>query len=649
MNRPPAKPSLLSRLLGVKRHSAPVQDQDVWRHATMNATGDAIWLVDSAECLLDINAAACALFGLSRPDCLGRSLAECAQTTSPALRENLQASFDHDRRVLQSGRILRSEEHFAANSGLLRSFDVTRTPVVDADGKVIGVTTVARENTAIRIHQTELKRLHARMQSILNSVSEGILVSDRFGLVTFANPAVTKLVGWEGSDLMGNYQHEILQHSHADGRPYNRNDSPVNAVLQDGQTRLVEDEIFWCKNGRPIPVEYTCSPVMEDHRVSGVAVVFRDITQRRQTAEELSRLHRAIEHCPVSIVVTDPLGQIQFVNPAFTRITGFMLEDVQGFTPRMLKSGYHNEEFYRQLWSTITSGQSWEGEMCNRKKDGTLYWEMARIAPVTNIDGKIINYVAVKEDISQRYALQEALRSQAEKLAQSNADLEQFAYAVSHDLQEPLRMVTSYMQLLRRRYGEKLDEDAHEFINFAVDAGQRLTQMIADLLAYSRVQTRASGLQPVNLNEAMESVRANLFAAITESDAQLEVHPLPTVMGDQAQLVSLLQNLIGNALKYRAAETRPHVRVSALREGELWHLMIRDNGIGIEEEHFDRIFGVFQRLHARDAYEGTGIGLALCKRVVDRHGGRIWVESVVGQGSTFHITLPSTLELFAIK
>jgi signal transduction histidine kinase len=239
----------------------------------------------------------------------------------------------------------------------------------------------------------------------------------------------------------------------------------------------------------------------------------------------------------------------------------------------------------------------------------------------------------------ERTTAERELRRTTANLERSNTDLQQFAYVASHDLSEPLRMVTSYLQLLAERYQPKLDKQGAEFVAFAVDGAQRMQALIHDLLAYSRVDLRGRSFEPTNCDLVFQAAIANLKIAIEESGATVTHAPLPTVLADSVQLTQVFQNLIGNALKFRGAQP-PRIEVGAQRHDSEWLLFVRDNGIGIDPKHFDRIFVIFQRLHTRHEYAGTGMGLAICKKIIERHGGRIWLESTLGKGSTFLFTLP---------
>lgn len=243
---------------------------------------------------------------------------------------------------------------------------------------------------------------------------------------------------------------------------------------------------------------------------------------------------------------------------------------------------------------------------------------------------------------SMAEALQERdreLEAQTEELERSNEELEQFAYIASHDLQEPLRMISSYTQLLAKRYKDQLDGDANEFINYAVDGANRMQVLINDLLSYSRVGTKGEEFSHVDLNSVLEAVKANLKGVIEEAGAVIKYSKLPTVMADNSQMIQLFQNLIGNAVKFRREGVTPEIEITSKKEGNLFRFVVKDNGIGIDKKYLDRIFVIFQRLHTKEEFPGTGIGLAICKKIVERHGGEISVESAEGKGSDFTFTL----------
>jgi len=283
-------------------------------------------------------------------------------------------------------------------------------------------------------------------------------------------------------------------------------------------------------------------------------------------------------------------------------------------------------------------------EMERAGPDGKSVWLSLTGEPVFDEQGRFRGYRGVGSDITERKRAQGVLRVAYEELTRSNAELQQFAYVASHDLQEPLRMIGSYTQLLEKRYGASLDQDAREFMEFIVEGATRMKQLIEDLLAYSRVGTRGKELRAVQARAALERSLANLRAAIEASGAAVTYGPLPEVFADDTQLVQLLQNLIANAIKFRKKDEALRIQVNAEDLEKEWRFCVADNGIGIEPQYFERIFMVFQRLHTRDEYPGTGIGLAICKKVIDRHSGRIWVESTPGQGSKFHFTLPKIQE-----
>lgn len=383
---------------------------------------------------------------------------------------------------------------------------------------------------------------------------------------------------------------------------------------------------------------------VSDHRTrdGGVVSLRTDITNLKEIQESLILRDRAIASVVSGVIITDPLqpdNPIIDANPAFERMTGYTKAEVMGRNCRFLQGPESQPEVIAFLHDAVVEGRECQAVIKNYRKNGTLFWNEVKITPVRDDSGRLIHFVGVLMDVTQRVEAQVAMDRVLAELHRSNRELEQFAYMVSHDLQEPLRMVASYTQLLARRYREALDDNGREFIQYAVDGARRMQQFIQDLLQYSRVGTHGRPFERLSVGEVVQRALDNLRFAIEEKRAEVAVDRMPELDADPVQLTQLFQNLIGNALKFSGPGPLRIGIAAAKTEGK-WEFVVRDNGLDIDPKDFERIFVIFQRLHVRQEYEGTGIGLAICKRIVERHGGRIWVESAPGQGSAFHFTIP---------
>jgi PAS domain S-box-containing protein len=340
--------------------------------------------------------------------------------------------------------------------------------------------------------------------------------------------------------------------------------------------------------------------------------------------------------------MADEKGYIFWYNQRWFDYTGTTLEEMAGWGWQKVHHPDHVQQVVAKISKCFQSGDVWEDTFPLRGRDGNYCWFLSQAVPIRDPEGKVFRWFGTNTDITERKQSEEHLVKTVGELKRSNDELQQFAYVASHDLQEPLRMVASYTQLLAQRYKGRLDSDADEFIDYAVDGANRMQGLIQDLLAYSRAGTNGKALREISSEKALKVALTNLQATIEESGAVVTHDLLPSITTDETQLAQVFQNLVGNAIKYRSAKV-PKVHVTATKNGgKEWIFSVRDNGMGIDPQYFERIFILFQRLHGRKDFKGTGIGLAISKKIVERGGGRIWVESQAEKGSTFYFALPES-------
>ena len=376
-----------------------------------------------------------------------------------------------------------------------------------------------------------------------------------------------------------------------------------------------------------------------------------EVRERQRVEAELlesrARLKEITEVLADGVMVVNAQGRVIFMNPEAERLLGWQASELADQDSHAVLHHHRPDGSACQRENCAVARTLGNGEV-HRVPEDYFLCKDGRFLPVSLVaaaivrDGQVQGSVVSFQDISERLASQVVVKNYAESLERSNKELEHFAYVASHDLQEPLRKIGSFSELLARKYQGQLDEKADSYIGYIVDGARRMQILINDLLAFSRVTTKGKVLTPVDCNALLERVQRDLELAVTESGARLSVGELPTVMADAVQLGQVFQNLVANAIKFRAPGKVPEIAVAAVELDGEWLFSVRDQGIGIESQHFDRVFQLFQRLHTREEYSGTGIGLALCKKIVERHGGKIWLESEAGKGSTFFFTVPQT-------
>jgi PAS domain S-box-containing protein len=367
-----------------------------------------------------------------------------------------------------------------------------------------------------------------------------------------------------------------------------------------------------------------------------------DVTERKQAEETLRETEEQFRALANSIPNlawwANSDGYITWYNRRWYEYTGTTPEQMEGWGWQSVHDPKMLQKVLERWKASIATGEPFDMEFPLLGADGVFRTFLTRVMPLKDSVGQVLRWFGTNTDISVMKQAEERLMSVLADLERSNKELEQFAYVASHDLQEPLRMISSYTQLLAQRYEGQLDEKAHKYIDYAVDGAVRMQGLINDLLAYSRVNTQGKSLETVDSHSVLGTTLRNLAVDIEENRAIVINDDLPIVRADATQLSQVFQNLISNSIKFRGADL-PRINISARDVGHEWIFSVQDNGIGIEAKYVDKVFVIFQRLHTRKEYPGTGIGLAICKRIVERHGGRIWYESEPGKGVTFYFTL----------
>jgi len=378
--------------------------------------------------------------------------------------------------------------------------------------------------------------------------------------------------------------------------------------------------------------------------MSRLALGFNMMMQEIATHQaKLKVLSSAVEHSPAPILITNIQGEIDYVNPKFEDVTGYRYDEIVGQKHAVLRSNYTKDDRYDQLWQAVTSGKEWQGELLHRRKNGELFWARVWIAPVFRDDGTMAHLVAIKEDITEHKEKREAMEIMLDEYARSNAALERFAYVTSHDLQEPVRSILSFSQLLDRRYRENLAPEAKDYLDYITQGAHRISDLVQALLDYGHIASSTKPFAPVSVKDIGMAAQAALHKAILDTKADICWEGDEIIQGDKDQLILLFQNILRNALTFVVPEVTPKIRITLKKDLPFIQIAIQDNGIGIEPLYQERIFEIFQRLHNQEVFPGKGIGLAVCKRIVERHGGKIWVEKAAGQGTVFVFTLPAGL------
>jgi PAS domain S-box-containing protein len=494
--------------------------------------------------------------------------------------------------------------------------------------------------------EKHLAQMESKYRGLLEAAPDAMVVVNQGGQIVLLNLQAEQQFGYRRDELLGQPVKNIIPEGFAERLLADGTRTAAEALAQVIGTGI--ELSARRKDGSEFPIELMLSPLESEEGIL-VTTAIRDISLRKAADRQLeiaeNRYRGLLEAAPDAMLLVNPAGEVVLINVQAKKQFGYGRGEILGqLVTKLIPVGLGEQWLAEALRSTehqLSQPMVAGIELIGRHKDGSEFPIEVMLSPLESPEGLLLT-MAIRDITTRKNAEAQLLRT-VQDLNRSNDELAQFAYIASHDLQEPLRMVASYTQLLSKRYKGKLDSDADEFIAFAVDGAERMQRLIQDLLAYSRIGTKARPLVDVASEKVLSLALKNLRNAIDETGAVVTHEPLPRILADEGQMIQLFQNLVGNAIKYQGPGT-PRIHISSGRGADSagavsWVFSVKDNGIGIEAKYFARIFGMFQRLHKREDFAGTGIGLSICKKIVERHGGNISVESEPGVGSIFRFAL----------
>ena len=502
----------------------------------------------------------------------------------------------------------------------------------------------------IKMRMAEITRNERRFRNIMENSYDVIILEDNEGVVFYQSPSAERIVGWPGEILAGRRldvhpeDKTLLQEKEQEAMQHPGN--PIRLTL-----RLKHEQ------GHYIWIEGILNALFHDESVHGMLFNFRDITERvgaelklRETLKEVSDYKYALDEACI-IAITDQKGIIRQVNENFCRISQYSPEELIGQDHRIINSKHHPPEFIKNLWTTIANGKTWSGEIRNKAKDGTYYWVATTIIPFLNESGKPYQYMAIREDITDRKKaeeeilrmtedLEERVKMRTLQLQEANQELESFTYSVSHDLRAPLRSIDGFTKIISEDYTDNLDDEAKRLMAIVLKNAKKMANLIDDLLAFSRLGKKEISKRLFSMNEMVQQVYDDILPSTEGRDIKWSIADLPDVPADTAALRQVWVNLISNAVKYTRHTGKTEITIGANEEADRVVFYVKDNGTGFDMQYVEKLFGVFQRLHSEQEFEGTGVGLAMVRRIISKHGGEVWAEGELNKGATLYFSLP---------
>jgi PAS domain S-box-containing protein len=591
----------------------------------VDTCNDAIVSKDLDGVIKTWNNAAERIFGYTAKEAVGQSIT----ILIPPDR------LDEEPQILEKLRRGEMVDHFETvrvrKDGTHLNISVTISPIRNEEGQIVGASKVARDIT----ERKKISALRERLAAIVESSDDAITSTGLDGTILSWNVGAERLFGYSASEVLGRHVSVLTPNDCVDEIPAILNRVSNGETIDHYETKRLR------KNGTILTISLTIFPISNSQGIIiGASTVARDITTQRTLSELHGRMAAIVESSDDAIVSKDLTGTINSWNRGAERIFGYKAAEVIGKPITIIIPDDRFDE-EPEILRRLQRGEHVDHfETVRRRKDGSLVPVSLTISPVKDATGKVIGASKIARDITERDHHERELREANAALTRANADLQLFAYSASHDLQEPLRMVATYSELLKREFGGKLGPDGEEYLRYTVQGAVRMEHLLKDLRMFTLVSS--FGKEPAEdfeTSRAFDLALENLKDAIDASGAVLTRTPLPCIRVHQFQMEQLFQNLIGNAIRYKSKRP-PRVHVAAQESGVDWVFSVQDNGIGIDPQYKEQIFGMFKRLHNTAEYPGTGMGLAICQRIVERIGGRIWVESELGRGATFFFTIP---------
>ena len=503
-----------------------------------------------------------------------------------------------------------------------------------------------------------VRRSEARFRCLFDSKTIGFIVADTRGSIKDANEAFLEMVGRSSGDLVAG---QLRLDTITPPEYAARDRQALLELKQNGVAGPWEKE-YLRPNGDRVPVHVGMArvPGKSDECISYVV----DLTERNQAAESIQWLSQAVQQSPASVLITDTHGRIEYVNQRFTEDTDYTVTEVMGKTPEILKSGEIPQEVYLGLWKTITCGAEWQGELLNRKKSGERFWGQASISPLRNSKGVITHFLGIQQDITQRKQAESEIRrlndnlerrvlerteqleaantelvGADERLKSTNRELEAFTYSVSHDLRAPLRQIDGFSRILIDHLGPGLDPQSQHYLGRIQEGTQHMGRLVDDLLNLAQLGRQDVHTRHTSLNAIVKEILAELRPDWADRMIHWVIGELPSVECDPGLIKIVFTNLLSNAIKYTRPREVATIEVGSSVSNGWSTVFVRDNGVGFNMKYADKLFGVFQRLHRADQFEGTGVGLATVQRIIHKHGGEVWAEAEPDLGATFFFSL----------